>query len=172
MDIKSKIRVIEDFPKEGISFKDITTLLKDKDIFHETIRQMAEKVEDLDFDVIVGIEARGFIIGAPLALMLNKGFVPIRKPGKLPGKILEEGYDLEYGTNSIEIHEDALNKGDKVLIVDDLLATGGTAVAATKLVEASGAEVVGIGFLIELTDLKGMEMLDKYNTFSIVKYDK
>lgn len=172
MDIKSKIRVIEDFPKEGISFKDITTLLKDKDIFHETIGQMAEKVEDLDFDVIVGIEARGFIIGAPLALMLNKGFVPIRKPGKLPGKILEEGYDLEYGTNSIEIHEDALNKGDKVLIVDDLLATGGTAVAATKLVEASGAEVVGIGFLIELTDLKGMEMLDKYNTFSIVKYDK
>ena len=172
MDIKSKIRVIEDFPKEGISFKDITTLLKDKDIFHETIRQMAERVEDLDFDVIVGIEARGFIIGAPLALMLNKGFVPIRKPGKLPGKILEEGYDLEYGTNSIEIHEDALNKGDKVLIVDDLLATGGTAVAATKLVEASGAEVVGIGFLIELTDLKGMEMLDKYNTFSIVKYDK
>ncbi len=172
MDIKSKIRVIEGFPKEGISFKDITTLLKDKDIFHETIRQVAERVEDLDFDVIVGIEARGFIIGAPLALMLNKGFVPIRKPGKLPGKILEEGYDLEYGSNSIEIHEDALNKGDKVLIVDDLLATGGTAVAATKLVEASGAEVAGIGFLIELTDLKGMEMLDKYHTFSIVKYDK
>ena len=172
MDIKSKIRVIEDFPKEGISFKDITTLLKDKDIFHETIRQVAEKVKDLDFDVIVGIEARGFIIGAPLALMLNKGFVPIRKPGKLPGKTLEEGYDLEYGSNSIEIHEDALNKDDKVLIIDDLLATGGTAVAAAKLVEASGAEVTGIGFLIELTDLKGMDMLDKYNTFSIVKYDK
>lgn len=172
MDLKSKIRVIEDFPKEGISFKDITTLLKDKEVFQETINQLAEAVEDLDFDYILGIEARGFIVGAPLAYKLNKGFVPVRKPGKLPGEVIEKSYDLEYGSNSIEIHADVLSEGDKVLVLDDLLATGGTALAATKLVEATGAEVVCVGFLIELTDLKGMDLLKDYKTFSIVKFNK
>ncbi|MDO5027467.1 MAG: adenine phosphoribosyltransferase [Tissierellia bacterium] len=172
MDLKSKIRVIEDFPKEGISFKDITTLLKDKEIFQETIGQMVEAVKDVDFDYVVGIEARGFIMGAPLAYKLNKGFIPIRKPGKLPGDVLEMAYDLEYGSNSIQMHADVLTKGDKVLILDDLLATGGTALAATKLVEATGAEVSCVGFLIELTDLRGMDLLKDYKTFSIVKFDK
>lgn len=172
MDLKSKIRVIEDFPKEGISFKDITTLLKDKEVFQETINQLAEAVKDIEFDYILGIEARGFIVGAPLAYKLNKGFVPVRKPGKLPGEVIEKSYDLEYGSNSIEIHADVLSEGDKVLVLDDLLATGGTALAATKLVEATGAEVVCVGFLIELTDLKGMDLLKDYKTFSIVKFNK
>lgn len=172
MDLKSKIRVIEDFPKEGISFKDITTLLNDKDVFKETIDQITKEVEGIDFDYIAGIEARGFIFGAPLAYNLGKGFVPIRKPGKLPGKTVEVSYDLEYGSNTIQMHADSLKKGDKVLILDDLLATGGTAVAATKIVEAIGAEVAAVGFLIELTDLKGMELLKDYKTFSIVKYNK
>lgn len=172
MDLKSKVRVIEDFPKEGISFKDITTLLKDKDVFQETINQVAEAVKDVDFDYVVGIEARGFIMGAPLAYKLNKGFIPIRKPGKLPGEVLEMEYDLEYGSNSIQMHADVLSKGDKVLILDDLLATGGTALAATKLVEATGATVSCVGFLIELTDLKGMDLLKDYKTFSVIKYNK
>ncbi len=172
MDLKSKVRVIEDFPKEGISFKDITTLLKDKDVFQETINQVAEAVKDVDFDYVVGIEARGFIMGAPLAYKLNKGFIPIRKPGKLPGEVLEMEYDLEYGSNSIQMHADVLSKGDKVLILDDLLATGGTALAATKLVEATGAIVSCVGFLIELTDLKGMDLLKDYKTFSVIKYNK
>lgn len=171
MDLKSKIRVIEDFPKKGISFKDITTLLKDKEAYKETIDQLADAVKDIDFDYVVGIEARGFITGAPLAYKLNKGFIPIRKPGKLPGETIQMDYDLEYGSNSIQMHADVLSKGDKVLILDDLLATGGTALAATKLVEACGAEVACVGFLIELTDLKGMELLEKYKTFSIVKYN-
>ena len=172
MDLKSKVRVIEDFPKEGISFKDITTLLKEKDVFQETINQVAEAVKDVDFDYVVGIEARGFIMGAPLAYKLNKGFIPIRKPGKLPGEVLEMEYDLEYGSNSIQMHADVLSKGDKVLILDDLLATGGTALAATKLVEATGATVSCVGFLIELTDLKGMDLLKDYKTFSVIKYNK
>lgn len=170
MDLKSKIRVIEDFPKEGISFKDITTLLEDAEYFQETINQLAEAVKDIEFDYVVGIEARGFIIGAPLALKLNKGFIPVRKPGKLPGEVVERSYDLEYGSNTIQMHADALSKGEKALILDDLLATGGTALAAAQLVESVGGEVAGVGFLIELTELGGMRHLENYKTFSIVKY--
>ncbi|NLW52886.1 MAG: adenine phosphoribosyltransferase [Tissierellia bacterium] len=172
MDLKSKIRVIPDFPKEGISFKDITTLLSDKDAFAETIEVLADAVKGYDFDYIAGIEARGFIIGAPLAIKLNKGFLPIRKPGKLPGKVIQESYDLEYGSNTIEMDSEALKPGDRVVILDDLLATGGTAVAATKLVESTGAVVAAVGFFVELTELKGMEMLSDYETFSVLKYDK
>lgn len=172
MDLKSKIRVIPDFPKEGISFKDITTLLLDKDAFKETINVLKAAVEKYDFDYIAGIEARGFIIGAPLAIELGKGFLPIRKPGKLPGKVIKESYDLEYGSNEIEMDSEALKSGDKVLILDDLLATGGTAVAAAKLVESTGAKIAAIGFLVELTELKGMDMLSNYETFSVLKYNK
>lgn len=172
MDLKSKVRVIEDFPKVGISFKDITTLLKDKDIFQETINQLAEAVKDYEFDYVVGIEARGFIMGAPLALKLGKGFIPIRKPGKLPGNIIQESYDLEYGSNSIEMDADSIKEGDKILVFDDLLATGGTALAACKLVERAGAQVVAVGFLIELTGLNGRDMISNYPSFSIIKYDR
>lgn len=170
MDLKSKIRVIEGFPKEGISFKDITTLLNDKEVFQETIDQLAEYASKYEFDYVVGIEARGFILGAPLAYKLNKGFIPVRKPGKLPGNVITESYDLEYGSNAIEMDKDVLKDGDKVLLLDDLLATGGTAVAATKLIESTGASIAAVGFLIELTELKGMDLLKDYPTFSIVKY--
>ena len=171
MDIKSKIRVIENFPKEGISFKDITTLTQDSEAFAEAIKQIEDQVKDLEFDYIVGIEARGFIIGAPLALKLGKGFVPVRKPGKLPGNIIKKEYSLEYGTNVVEIDADVFKKGDKVLLIDDLLATGGTAKAALDLVEEAGAEIVCVGLLIELEDLKGMDLFEGYKTFSLVKYD-
>lgn len=171
MDIKSKIRVIEDFPKEGISFKDITTLTQDGEAFADAIRQIEEQVKDIEFDYVVGVEARGFIIGAPLALKLGKGFVPVRKPGKLPGNIIKKEYSLEYGTNVVEIDADVFKKGDKVILVDDLLATGGTAKAALDLVEEAGAEIACVGFLIELEDLKGMDLFEGYKTFSLVKYD-
>ena len=171
MDIKSLIRVIEDYPEKGISFKDITTLLKNKDGFRETIDLLEQKLQGYDFDYIAGVESRGLIFGAPLADRLNKGFIPIRKPGKLPGEIEKVSYDLEYGTNELEIHRDALNKGDKVVIIDDLIATGGSAKAAAKLVEAIGGEVVCFEFLIELTSLKGREVLKDYDVISIVEYD-
>lgn len=171
MDIKSLIRVIEDYPEKGISFKDITTLLKNKDGFRETIDLLEQKLQGYDFDYIAGVESRGLIFGAPLADRLNKGFIPIRKPGKLPGEIEKVSYDLEYGTNELEIHRDALNKGDKVVIIDDLIATGGSAKAAAKLVEAIGGDVVCFEFLIELTSLKGREVLKDYDVISIVEYD-
>lgn len=171
MDIKSLIRVIEDYPEKGISFKDITTLLKNKDGFRETIDLLEQKLQGYDFDYIAGVESRGLIFGAPLADRLNKGFIPIRKPGKLPGEIEKVSYDLEYGTNELEIHRDALNKGDKVVIIDDLIATGGSAKAAAKLVESIGGDVVCFEFLIELTSLKGREVLKDYDVVSIVEYD-
>lgn len=171
MDIKSLIRVIEDYPEKGISFKDITTLLKNKDGFRETIDLLEQKLQGYDFDYIAGVESRGLIFGAPLADRLNKGFIPIRKPGKLPGEIEKVSYDLEYGTNELEIHRDALKKGDKVIIIDDLIATGGSAKAAAKLVEAIGGDVVCFEFLIELTSLKGREVLKDYDVISIVEYD-
>lgn len=171
MDIKSKIRIVEDFPKKGISFKDITTLTSDPVAFSEAIDMIVEEVKDLEFDYIVGIEARGFILAAPLAIKLGKGFVPVRKPGKLPGNLLRKEYDLEYGKNIVELDADVFNEGDRVLLVDDLLATGGTAKAALDLIEQSGAKVVSVGFLIELTDLKGMELFKDYNSFSLVKYE-
>lgn len=171
MDIKSLIRVIEDYPEKGISFKDITTLLKDRDGFKKTIDMLEKELEGYDFDYIAGVESRGLIFGAPLSDRLNKGFIPIRKPGKLPAEIEKVSYDLEYGTNELEIHKDAVNKGDKVVIVDDLIATGGSAKAAAKLVESIGGEVVCFEFLIELTSLKGREVLKDYDVISLVEYD-
>lgn len=171
MELKSKIRVIENYPVEGISFKDITTLLKDKEAFKESLDVLEKEVASLDFDYIVGIESRGFIFGAPLADRLGVGFIPVRKPGKLPAEIEKVSYDLEYGQNELEMHKDALNKGDKVLIIDDLIATGGSAQATAKLIESQGAKVAGFAFLIELTSLKAREKLSDYKIISLVKYD-
>lgn len=171
MDLKSKIRVVEGYPVEGVSFKDITTLLKDKDAYKQSLDMLEEELKDIEFDYIVGIESRGFIFGAPLADRLDKGFVPVRKPGKLPGEIEKISYDLEYGNNELEMHKDAIGKGDKVVIIDDLIATGGSAHAAAKLVETLGAEVAAFEFLIELEDLNGREVLGDYKVISLVKYD-
>ncbi len=171
MDLKSKIRVIEDYPTEGISFKDITTLLRDKDAFKETIDQLEEKLKDYEFDYIAGIESRGLIFGAPLADRLSKGFIPIRKPGKLPGEIEKVSYELEYGSNELEMHKDAVEEGERVVILDDLIATGGSAKAAAKLVEAVGGKVVCFEFLIELTGLKGRDYLKDYDVISLIEYD-
>jgi len=172
MDLASTIRSVPDFPVEGILFYDITTLLKDAAAFRESIDQLAARYQDTDIDLIVGVESRGFIFGTALAYKLNTGFVPVRKPGKLPAKILSESYELEYGTNKLEIHEDAIEPGQKVLVVDDLLATGGTAQATCTLVERLGGDVVGIAFMIELTFLNGREPLEGYDIFSILKYDQ
>ena len=170
MSLKDKIRVIEDFPEEGISFKDITTLLKDKDSFKKCIDEMAQKFKDCNVDIVVGPESRGFIFATPLAYILGAGFVPVRKPGKLPAKTLKFTYNLEYGTDSLEIHQDAVKKGQNILIIDDLLATGGTMSATAKLVSELGGNVVGLGFLIELEDLKGREKLSEYRVESLIKY--
>ncbi|QCX32788.1 adenine phosphoribosyltransferase [Caloramator sp. E03] len=171
MDIKQKIRVIEGFPKQGISFKDITTLLSDGEAFKYTIDKMVEQVRNKDIDVVVGPEARGFLLGAPIAYSLGVGFVPVRKPGKLPSDTLRYTYNLEYGTDSLEIHKDAIKNGQKVLIVDDLLATGGTISAVAKLVEQLGGEVAGISFVVELTGLNGRDKLEGYNVNSLVQYE-
>lgn len=171
MDLKSKIRVIEGFPKEGISFKDITTLINDKEAYKYTIDSLAEYIKNKDVDVVVGPEARGFIFGAPLAYKLGAAFVPVRKKGKLPCETVEVEYDLEYGKDSLEIHRDAIKPGQKVVIVDDLLATGGTIEAVAKLIEKTGAELVGMEFVIELTDLKGRDKLKNYDVMSLVQYN-
>lgn len=171
MDLKDKIRVIEGFPTEGISFKDITTLLQDAEGLKQCINQMADKFKDLHVDLIVGPESRGFIFATPLAYLFGTGFVPVRKPGKLPAESIKYEYELEYGKDSLEIHKDSIKPGQKVLIIDDLLATGGTMIAAAKLVEQLGGEVVGLGFLIELVDLNGREKLSKYRVESLVKYN-
>lgn len=171
MDIKSKIRVIEDFPKEGISFKDITSVLKDGKAYKEAILMCAECVKDVAFDCIVGPEARGFLIGAPLAVEMGKGFVPVRKPGRLPYETISHAYALEYGTDRLEMHVDGISKGDRVLVVDDLLATGGTAKAVCEMVERLGGIVAGVVFLIELDFLKGREMLEAYPVYAAVHYD-
>jgi len=170
MDLKSKIRSIKDFPKEGIDFKDITTVLGDKEAFHECIYKMAEQLRDKEIDIIVGPEARGFLIGAPLAYELGVGFVPIRKPGKLPYETISYEYELEYGTDTLEMHKDAIKPGQKVAIIDDLLATGGTALSACKMIEKLGGEVSAIGFFIELDFLNGRNSLKDYNVYSIVKF--
>ena len=168
MNLSDKIRTIHDFPKEGIAFKDITTLLKEPKAYQEAIDRIAERYEDQDIDLVLGIEARGFLIGAPLALKLNKGFVPVRKEGKLPGEIVKTEYDLEYGRNTLELHKDAIEKGDKILIVDDLLATGGTVKATVDLVEELGGEIVEIAFLMELGFLDGRDKLTDYEVFSLI----
>ncbi|MGI6090607.1 MAG: adenine phosphoribosyltransferase [Saccharofermentanales bacterium] len=168
LDLKEHLRHVPDFPKEGIDFIDITTILKDPELFGEAIRQMLDAVADLDFNLIVGIESRGFIMGAPLACAAGVGFVPVRKAGKLPAATVSVTYDLEYGSDTLEIHRDAINPGAKVLIVDDLLATGGTAKANIELVEKLGGEVVGLLFFIELDFLQGREELSDYPLFTIV----
>lgn len=159
MDIKSLIRTIPNFPKEGIMFRDICTLLKDPKGFKHMIDIFSERYASYDFDVIMGIEARGFVIGAALAYTLGKGFIPIRKKGKLPGNTISQTYDLEYGTDTIEIQDDAIDKGTKVLLVDDLLATGGTVAGAISLIEKAGGTVEETCFIVDLPDLKGGEKL-------------
>lgn len=171
MDIKDNIRIIENFPKKGISFKDITTLLQDYEALKYTIDEMVEYLRDKKIDVIVGPEARGFLFGVPVAYALGAGFVPVRKPGKLPYDTLEIEYDLEYGSDKLEIHKDAIKPGQKVAIVDDLLATGGTVAAVTKLIEQMGGEVISLNFVIELTELNGKDKLQGYDIMSLVKYD-
>ena len=171
MDLKEKIRVIEGFPKEGISFKDITTLVADGEAFKESIDRIVEHLKDKNVDVILGPEARGFIFGVPVAYALGVGFVPVRKKGKLPAETVSVDYSLEYGVDVLEIHKDAIKKGQKVAIVDDLLATGGTVEAVAKLVEKVGAEVVALDFAIELTELKGRDKLEGYEIMSLVQYE-
>ncbi|MFH5836401.1 adenine phosphoribosyltransferase [Proteiniclasticum sp. C24MP] len=171
MDFKEKIAIIEDFPKKGISFKDITPLIGDGAAFKELIDTMAEKLRAEGVDYIAGPEARGFIFGVPLAYALGVGFIPIRKPGKLPQETVSITYDLEYGSDTLEIHKNAFRKGDRVALVDDLLATGGTISACAKLIEMAGGEVVSVDFMIELTELHGRDKLDGYNVNSMVQYD-
>ncbi len=168
--IKARIRDVPDFPKPGIMFKDITPILSDPKAFNLCLDAMAEHYDGRHFDAIVGMESRGFIFGAALASRLRKAFVPVRKPGKLPSSTHRVEYQLEYGTDTLEIHRDALQPGEKVLIVDDLLATGGTAWAAAELVRKLGAELIGACFVIELTFLPGRERLRPVEAFSLVQY--
>ena len=170
MNLKEKIRVIQDFPEKGVRFKDITLLLQDQDALKESIDRMKVFTEKLDADVIVGPEARGFMLGTPLAYSTNLGFVPVRKPGKLPYEVISQAYSLEYGEDSLEIHKDAISPGQRVVIVDDLLATGGTLLSTVKLVEKLGGKVVGIIVLIELTYLSGREILKGHNVESLITF--
>lgn len=169
IDLAGKIRNVPDFPKKGILFKDITTLLKDGTAFKTAVDQIRSHFAGRDVDVVVCMESRGFIIGAPLAYSLGAGFVPVRKPGKLPAACIKEEYALEYGTSALEIHEDAIQPGQRVLIVDDLLATGGTVRATIDLVERLGGKPIGIAFLIELTSLNGRSRLEGYEVFSLIR---
>lgn len=168
--LKSQIRTIPDFPEPGILFRDITTLLKNPEGMTLAIDTMQKKLEGLDFDVILGPESRGFLFGMPVAYNMKKSFVPVRKKGKLPAEVISKEYALEYGSATIEIHKDALQKGQKVVIVDDLLATGGTAKAIIELVESMGAEVVALDFLIELDFLNGRSLLEGYPIHSVIHY--
>jgi adenine phosphoribosyltransferase len=170
MDIKALIRDIPDFPKAGILFRDITTLLKDAKGFKYTIDALAEKCADLKPDYIVGMESRGFIFAAPLACQMGAGFVPVRKPGKLPSEAYSVEYALEYGTDRLEMHKDAIEPGKRVLIVDDVIATGGTAAATAQLIAMGGGELVGFGFLSELTFLEGRKNLPQVPIISLIEY--
>lgn len=169
--LEKYVTSIPNFPKEGIIFRDITTVLQSADGLQLAIDTMSDKIKDIDFDIIVGTESRGFIFGTPIAYKLNKSFVLARKPGKLPREAISETYDLEYGTAALEIHTDAIQPGQKVVIVDDLLATGGTAKAAINLVERLGGKVVALDFLIELPALKGREALNGYIVESAITFD-
>lgn len=170
MKLEEQIRSIPDFPKKGILFRDITTLLNNKEAFRKVIDEFAKLLKGKEIDYIIAAESRGFIFGGALAYKLNCGFVPVRKPGKLPSKTYKYTYSLEYGEDSLEIHCDAFPPKSKVLILDDLLATGGTALAMANLVKKLKSEVVGIAFLIELVSLKGIEKLKKYPVYSLIKY--
>ncbi|MCT8977170.1 adenine phosphoribosyltransferase [Clostridium sp. CX1] len=171
MDLKEKIRIIDGFPKEGISFKDISTILQDKDAFKYTIDKIVEHLKDKNIDMVVGPEARGFLFGVPVAYAIGAGFVPVRKKGKLPYETISINYDLEYGSDELEIHKDAIKPGQRVAVIDDLLATGGTISTVAKLVEQVGGEVVTLDFVIELKDLKGRDKLENYEVMSLVEYD-
>ena len=172
MDLARTIRSVPDFPVEGILFYDITTMLKNPEAFKESVDQLVNYYQETKVDIVIGVESRGFIFGTPLAYKLGAGFVPVRKPGKLPAEKLAESYELEYGTNTLEIHKDAIQQGQKVLVVDDLLATSGTAKATCNLVEKLGGQVVGVAFVIELNFLKGREQLKGYDVFSLLSYDE
>ncbi len=170
MDLKAKIRNIPDFPVKGVQFKDITTLLKDREAFRYSINKIVEYCQQYSIDYIAGIEARGFIIGSPVAYQLGVGFLPIRKPDKLPSAVERIAYQLEYGESVLEIHKDAVNKGDRIMVVDDLLATGGTTGAVFELIKKLGGIVIGAAFIVELEFLNPRDKLKEYNIFSIVKY--
>ena len=168
--LKIKIRHVPDFPKPGILFYDITTLLNDRQGFHDTVEALAAPYRDKRIEQVVGIESRGFILGAAVASRLGSGFVPIRKPGRLPSKAFREDYALEYGTDGLEVHQDAVARGQRVLVVDDVLATGGTAKAASSLVRRLGGELVGLSFLIELNFLHGRDKLEGDEVYSVLQY--
>ena len=170
--LKKLIREVPDFPKKGILFYDITTLLKDKVGFARLIDALSANYIGKEIDLVLGMEARGFIFGPALAYRLNAGFVPVRKPGKLPAETLKISYELEYGSNALEVHKDAIRRGERVLIVDDLLATGGTAVATAELARGLGAQIAGLAFVIELDFLRGREKLAQYDVFSLLHYDR
>jgi adenine phosphoribosyltransferase len=170
MDLKQHIRHVPDFPKAGILFYDITTLLRDPQGYQATVDRLSAPYLGQGIAAVVGIESRGFILGAAVAQRLGAGFIPIRKPGKLPAKSIRESYDLEYGKDALEIHEDAISPGQRVLVVDDVLATGGTAAAATQLVRKLGGELYGLAFLIELQFLNGKAKLEGENVFSVIQY--
>jgi adenine phosphoribosyltransferase len=169
-DLKKAIRDVPDFPKKGIIFKDITPVIQNPELFKKAIDELYEKFKDRKIDIVASIESRGFIFGAALAYKLDAGFVPVRKKGKLPFKTYSATYALEYGEDTLEVHQDAIGKGDKVLIIDDLLATGGTLGAVINLVKKMGGEIAGIGFLIELTFLKGREKNKGHEIFSLIKF--
>ena len=170
IDLKQMIRSVPDFPKPGINFFDITTLLKEPAGLKATIEALAAPYADARIETVVGIESRGFILGSAVAQQIGAGFVPVRKPGKLPAKAIKEVYELEYGKDAVEIHADAIEKGQRVLIVDDVLATGGTAAATTRLVKQLGGELYGLAFLIELTFLEGKKKLTGENVYSVLQY--
>ena len=170
MELKQFIAEIKDFPKEGILFRDITPLMANGEAYKEACRQIKEYAISVDAELIAGPESRGFIFGCPVATELQIGFIPVRKPGKLPRETISYHYDLEYGSNELHIHKDAITKGQKVLIVDDLLATGGTVEGTIKMIEQLGGIVVGCAFLIELSELKGRDVLQGYNIFTLLKY--
>lgn len=170
MELKNYIRNIQDYPKAGILFRDITTLLQNKDAFKYAIDKMAEQVSSEKIDYIVGAESRGFLIGSALAYKMNTGFIPVRKKGKLPYKTISEEYALEYGTDTLFMHEDAIKKDERVLIVDDLIATGGTALAMIKMAEKLGGIVAGSSFLIELKELNGRKEISKYPVHVLIEY--
>lgn len=170
LELGSLIRDIPDFPKKGILFKDITTLLKDPSAFKQAIDRLTNLVRKYEPDVVIGMESRGFIFAAPIAYQLDAGFVPVRKLGKLPGQVISTEYDLEYGTNTLELHSDAISAGQRVLVVDDLLATGGTVSATIELVERLEGEVVAVAFLVELTALNGRDRLGDYEVISLITF--
>ena len=170
-ELRDYVAEIPDFPKEGIIFRDVTTILNDADGLHMAVDGLIDMMKDLDFDLVVGSESRGFIFGAPVAYAMHKGFILVRKKGKLPRETISETYDLEYGSATLEMHKDAIKPGQKVVIIDDLIATGGTTEAIVKMVEREGGDIVKIGFVMELAGLKGREKLSKYDVDSLIIYE-